>query len=261
MSEDRPLLLTRDGPLAVLTLDSPPANLFDSAMVRAWSAAVERLTARPPRGLLIRAEGPVVSAGVDVTLFRDLPAEEAAAFWAGQLATVRALERLPCPVVFAAHSLTLTAAFEIALACDLVVATRSARFGLVERRIAFTPAMGGTQRLAARAGTARAAELVLSGELYRGERLAEWGVVNALLPVATFHDDARAYAARLAEGPTRAHAATKRVLREFGDGGVEAADRVLPELAGELAATTDHRRAVAAFIASGPEHETVYDGR
>ncbi|MDG9719680.1 enoyl-CoA hydratase/isomerase family protein [Streptomyces sp. DH24] len=259
--ESAALRLTFDGPLAVLTLHNPPMNLFDKAMWDAWADAVAWLTAHPPRALLVRARGRVVSAGVDVNVFAGLAAEDAASFWRTQLGITRALEALPCPTVFAAHSLTLTAAFELALACDLVLATPQARFGLVERKIAFTPAMGGTQRLAERAGPARARELVMTGDLYRGSVLADWGVVNALFPPDSFDTDAHAYAMRLATGPTRAHEATKSVVRHCLDGGVAAADAAVPDLAASVAATSDHHRAVAAFLSDGPEHTTEYEGR
>ncbi|GIF96669.1 enoyl-CoA hydratase/isomerase family protein [Catellatospora citrea] len=256
-----PLRLTHDGPLAVLTMDSPPLNLFDLAMWDAWEAEVARLSADPPRALLIRAEGRVVSAGVDVQVFADTDPAEAESFWARQLQITQALEALPCPTVFAAHSLTLTAAFELALACDLIVAAASARFGLVERKVAFTPSMGGTQRLAERAGPARARELVMTGAQYRASTLAEWGVVNALFEPADFHETVSAYAMRLAAGPSVAHAATKRIVRAYLDGGVSAADAVLPQTAAELVRTEDHRAAVAAFLSDGPEHRTTYLGR
>ncbi|WBB77733.1 enoyl-CoA hydratase/isomerase family protein [Micromonospora sp. WMMD882] len=256
-----PLRLAHDGPLAILTMDSPPLNLFDLAMWDAWEAEVARLSDDPPRALLIRADGRVVSAGVDVRVFADTDPAEAESFWARQLRISQAVEALPCPTVFAAHSLTLTAAFELALACDLIVATPSARFGLVERRVAFTPSMGGTQRLAERAGPARARELVMTGALYRASTLAEWGVVNALFDPAGFHGAARAYAERLASGPSVAHTATKRIVRAYLDGGVPAADAVLPEVAARLVRTEDHRAAVAAFLSDGPEHRTTYVGR
>ncbi|MGW2489098.1 enoyl-CoA hydratase/isomerase family protein [Streptomyces sp. NPDC001606] len=259
--EQAVLRLEADGPLAVLTLHSPPMNLFDRAMWDAWADALAWLTAHPPRALLVRAQGRVVSAGVDVRVFAELDAKDAEDFWRTRLGLTRALEALPCPTVFAAHSLTLTAAFELALACDLLVATPQARFGLVERKVAFTPAMGGTQRLAERAGPGRARELVMTGDLYRGSVLADWGVVNALFPPESFDADARNYALRLATGPTRAHRATKEVVRRLLDGGVAAADAALPALAAAVADTDDHRRAVAAFLTDGPEHTTAYEGR
>ncbi|MEW9555163.1 enoyl-CoA hydratase/isomerase family protein [Nonomuraea sp. NPDC050783] len=256
-----PLRLSFDGPLAVLTIDRPPENVFDRTMLDCWRRATDWLTRNPPRALLINAHGRVVSTGLDVTILDELSRHGAERFWAEQLGTVRALEELPCPTVFAAHGLTLTAAFEIALTCDFVLATRTARFGLVERRVAFVPSMGGLQRLAARAGRSRAAQLVMTGDFYRASTLADWGVVDALFDPAAFADQARAYAMRLAHGPTRAHAATKRVLAAVRDGGVAEADAVQPRISGAVARTEDHHRAVRAFLAQGPLHETVYFGR
>jgi enoyl-CoA hydratase len=160
--------------LAVLTLDSPPLNLFDRLMFDALAAAVDSVAAEPPRALLIRAEGRAVSGGVDVAEFDGLTPEQASELWTSLLSLVDTVERLPLPTVFAAHALTLTAAFELALACDLIVAARSARFGLVEKVVGLTPSMGGTQRLAERAGSGRAAQLVMSGDLYGAEELERW---------------------------------------------------------------------------------------
>lgn len=256
-----PLRLSFDGPLAVITMDNPPHNLFDDGMWQAWFAAVGWLEHNVPRALLIKAEGRVVSAGVDVRIFRDTPADKVEECWRRNLSIVQTLERLPCPTVFAAHSLTLTAAFEIALACDFIVAVGGARFGLVERRVAFTPAMGGTQRLAERAGVSRARELVMTGRLCRASTLADWGVVNALFEPATFADEAHAFSLDLATGPTQAHAATKQVIREYLRGGVVAADAVLPAVAHSVSRTADHGHAVAGFLAHGPDHGTEYFGR
>ena len=145
--------------------------------------------------------------------------------------------------MFAAHALCLTAAFELSLGCDLLLAAESARFGLVETVVGLTPAMGGTQRLAERAGPARARELVMTGELYDAATLERWNVVNRVLPDAGFDEAARAFALRLAHGPTRAHAATKAIVRAgLEGGGARAADERVPELAGDLFATEDLQR-------------------
>src|SRR5262249_12832584 len=145
--------------LAVATFDSPPLNLFDRAMFDALRAAVDEVEREPPRALLFRAEGRAVSGGVDVHEFAGVTPEQGSELWSELLRVVDQVELLPLPVVFAAHALTLTAAFELALACDLIVAARSARFGLVERVVGLTPSMGGTQRLAERAGSGRARQL------------------------------------------------------------------------------------------------------
>lgn len=255
------IAIERDGPLCVLTFDSPPLNLFDRELMDELSSAVEQIEAAPPRGLLIRAEGRVVSGGVDVHVFDGLSVDQAAQMWIDLLELVHRVERLPLPTVFAAHALCLTAAFELSLACDLLLACTRARFGLVETVVGLTPAMGGTQRLAERAGPARARELVMTGELYDAATLERWNVVNRVLPDEGFHEAARAFARKLADGPTRAHAATKQIVRAFLDeGGAHGADRRVPEIAGGLFATEDLKGAVRSFLENGPGHAR-YEGR
>lgn len=260
MSAGGAMRLEQDGPLAVLTLDNPPLNLFDRAVMDAIREAVRGLAAEPPRGLLIRAEGRVVSGGVDVNTFSGLTPEQGAELWRELLGTVQALEELPCPVVFAAHALCLTAAFELALACDLLLAAESASFGLVEIVVGLTPSMGGPQRLAERAGPARAKQLVMTGELYDAATLERWNVVSRVLPDEGFDEAARAFALRLARGPTRAHAATKRLVAAQKEGGARAADGLVPELGGALFGTQDLQNAVASFLRDGPGR-AVYEGR
>jgi enoyl-CoA hydratase len=247
-----PVTLERQGPLAILTIDAPPLNLFDRAMFDALRDAVDELSADPSRGVLIRAHGRAVSGGVDVHEFEGLDADQGAALWNDHLPIFQAVEDLPVPTVFAAHALCLTAAFELALACDLLVAAESARFGLVEIVVGLTPSLGGVQRLAERAGPARARELVYTGELFSAATLERWNVVNRVLGDEGFADAALAFAARLAGGPTRAHAATKALVREQLRGGARAADAIVGDVSGPLFETDDLRGAVQSFLADGP---------
>jgi enoyl-CoA hydratase len=247
--------------LAEIVLASPPLNLFDRPLIDDLIAAAGEVAAAPPRALLIRAEGKVVSGGVNVELFDGLSPEQASLLWDELLTKiVEPIEALPAPVVFAAHGLTLTAAFEIALACDLIVAAESARFGLVETVVGLTPSMGGTQRLAERAGSGRARELVMTGELFRAGELEHWDVVNRVFADADFERRSRELATKLAAGPTRAHAMTKQVVRRYLEGGVGAADHAIRTEAGELFATEDLQRAVKTFLAEGPGKAT-FDNR
>jgi enoyl-CoA hydratase len=255
LTEAGPVRLERDeGGLAIATFDKPPLNLFDREMFEGLGAAIEAVEADPPRALLFRAEGRAVSGGVDVHEFEGLTPETGSRLWGELIGTVERVEALPLPVVFAAHSLTLTAAFELALGCDLIVAARSARFGLVEKVVGLTPSMGGTQRLAERAGSGRARHFVMSGELFGAQQMELWGVVNLVFDDDEFDQRARALAAELAAGPTRAHAMTKHILRRFREGGIPAADDAVREDAADLFATEDLKRAVATFLEQGPGH-------
>jgi enoyl-CoA hydratase/carnithine racemase len=255
-----PWTLETDGALSVLTIDKPPLNLFDAEVEQGLRAAVEELSAAPPRGLLLRAEGKVWTGGVDVNVFAGLDPQGGAELWERGFQIVHALEDLPCPVVFAAHAMCLTWGLEIALACDLLVAAESAQFGLVETRVGLTPSMGGPQRMAERAGPARARHFVMTGGLFDAATLESWGVVTRVYPDAEFAESSRAFARKLAEGPTRAHAATKAIIRAQKEGGARGADAIVPAEAGALFATEDLQNAVRSFLAEGPGKAT-YEGR
>jgi enoyl-CoA hydratase len=255
-----PVTLTMDGPLAIITLSAPPLNLFDQALIDGLSEAVHRVAAEHPRGLLIRAEGRAVSAGVDVHLFDGLTPEQGAKLWDDLLALIHTIEDFPFPTVFAAHALCLTAAFELSLACDLLLAAESAKFGLVEIVVGLTPSMGGPQRLAERAGPARARELVYTGGLFKAATLEQWNVVNRVLPDEGFAEAAQAFALKIANGPTKAHGATKRLIREQVDHGTRAADAIVGEVSSPLFDTEDLKNAVRSFLEVGPGKAT-YEGR
>lgn len=275
MDSNSPVRVERDGTdgaLAVVVLDKPPLNLFDETVFAGFEDAVATLTEltapnRPDRvrAVLVEARGRVVSGGVDVHAFHEIaegpdPVGRGTALWTRLIGLAQAIEDLPVPTVFAAHGLTLTAAFELALACDLLLAAEHASFGLVETVVGLTPSMGGPQRLVERAGPARARELVLTGERYPAEVLREWGVVNRVLPDDGFAEAARAFARGLAAGPTMAHAATKRLVATAAREGVRAADAITPDVSGALFATEDLRRAVGSFLTDGPGR-AVHRGR
>jgi enoyl-CoA hydratase/carnithine racemase len=267
-----PVRIERDGDVAVVVLENPPLNLFDVPALNALEhVAAELVALTDPvaegrvRTVLFEGRGKVVSAGVDVTFFRDIaegpePMRRGADLWTRLLRVVQTFEDLPVPTVFAAHGLTLTAAFELALACDVLLAAEKASFGLVEIVVGLTPSMGGPQRLAERAGPARAKELIFTGERYPAAVLERWNVVNRVLPDEGFAEAAREYAHRLAAGPTVAHAATKRLVVTAVREGARAADALVPEVSGALFGTADLRGAVASFLTDGPGRAT-YTGR
>ncbi len=109
MSASEPVTLTHDGALTVVTFDAPPLNLFDRTLSDGLARAVQTLESESTRGVLFRAEGRVVSGGVDVSMFAALDGPEQAERVFEELIDVAGrVARLPCPTVFAAHALCLT---------------------------------------------------------------------------------------------------------------------------------------------------------
>jgi enoyl-CoA hydratase len=251
-TEQRPARVERDGPLATIVIDHPPLNLFGVELVEALADAVEEVAQSDARALMIRAEGQVFTGGADVHSFEGASPEQASQGFAGGLGTIHRLEQLPIPTISVVHSLCLTAGLELSLACDMIWAAESASFGLVEAVVGLTPGWGGTQRLAERAGPARANEFVMSGGIYDAATLERWNVINRVLPEADLLEKATRFAHRLANGPTKAHAATKAIVRAVREGGVHEADRRTPEITGPLFETEDLRNAVRSFLTEGP---------
>ena len=192
-------------------LSNPPLNLFDATLMAELRTAVDEAASAAPRALIVRAEGKVFTAGVDVHVFEGLDIPAADALTGSLLELAHTLEDMPFPTIAAVHGLCLTAGLEVSLACDLLWASEGARFGLVERVVGITPLMGGTQRMAERAGTARAREFVYSGALYDAPTMHAWGVVNRVLAEDDLLEDARAFAARAGR---RSH---RRARRHEGD--------------------------------------------
>jgi enoyl-CoA hydratase len=250
----------RDGDVGLITIADPPLNLFGYELANDLIAELEEAEGDMVRALVIRAEGDVFTGGVDVHVFADKTPEQAQMFFDDLLKITHKIEDLELPVIASVQGLCLTAGFELALACDMIFAAESARFGLVETVVGLTPAMGGTQRVAERAGSARARELVMTGALYEAATLERWNVVNRVLPDAELGEETLAFAARLAAGPTRANAATKRMVRAYLEHGVRGADERVGEIAAPLFATEDLQNAVRTFLEQGPGKAT-FEGR
>jgi len=248
----------RDGPVASIVLDSPPLNLFGEDVFSGLVACIDEVEASDARAVVWRAEGEIFSGGVDVNVFQKLvdAGEDGSRTFGQLLGPVRRLEALPVPTLALVHGLCLTAALEVALGCDMIWASRSATFGLVEAVVGLTPGAGGTQRMAERAGPGRAREFVMSGGIFGAETLERWNVVNRVLPDEELCEKGMRFAKRLAEGPTRAHGATKRIVRAYLEGGVDRADEVTADVAGGLFETEDLQNAVRSFLADGPGKAT-----
>jgi enoyl-CoA hydratase/carnithine racemase len=252
------------GSLGILTLANPPLNLFSEELIQDLRASVDRLKVIPLRALLVRAEGKVFSGGADVSIFKGRTAIEARERFTSHLRLIADLEELPFPTVAAVQGLCIAAGLELALACDLMWAAASARFGQAEASIGTTTLLGGAQRLAERAGPGRAREIIYTADQYDAGTFERWNIVNRVVPDETFESETRSFAERLASGATLAYAAGKKIVRAYLQGGIRVADRVVDEIAPPLFETQDMRAGVAGLLEHGPRafrDRVVFRGR
>lgn len=249
----------QDG-LGVIALDSPPLNLLSLDLISDLDAAVaEAQRTDEMRALLLRGEGQVFSAGADVKLFAGNGTAEMRPLIESFLDLGRRIEALPVPTVAAVHGTCMAGGFELALFCDLIWAATGTMIGLPEIRLGIVPLAGGIQRVAQRAGLARARSIAFTGRLSSAERWAQWGVVDELAEPSELRGAAEGFARSLAQGPTRAFASAKAVARSYADGGLGPADAEQARSAVDLFDTADAQHGIAHFLEHG-NTETEFAG-
>jgi enoyl-CoA hydratase/carnithine racemase len=246
----------RKDQLGEIVIDSPPLNLFSGDLLDDLRAAVNHAADSDIRALLLRAEGDDFSAGAEVSVFMGLDEAQASELSSTVLSLIAAIEDLPVPTLALIHGQCYAGALETCLACDLIWAAEGSQIGQIEALAGGITYAGGTQRLASRIGAGRAAELVFTAAILPPERLASWGLINRVVPADGLIGEGRAFAQSLASGPTRAHAATKRMLHSWRSGGVAAADRVTHAEGPAVMVSQDLQDGIASLQRYGPGHAT-----
>ena len=201
----------RDGVVAVVTIDHPPANAVSGAVVAGLVEALTQAEADETcRALVITGAGPkFFSAGADISEFGG-----GSAGLGGAVDFTLRLERSRLPVIAAVNGIAFGGGCELSLACDLRIAAKSARFGQPEIKLGIIPGWGGTQRLPRLIGRARATELLLSGDPISASRALEIGLVNEVVEDEALLEAAARWAHLLGSRAPLALAATKRAMNE-----------------------------------------------
>jgi enoyl-CoA hydratase len=204
-----------DGGVAVITINRPEArNAVNRAVAQGIAAAVEELDGSADvRVLILTGAGGTFSAGMDLKGFLagESPSVEGKGF--GGIA-----ERPPAkPVIAAVEGYALAGGFEIALSCDMIVASETAKFGLPEVSRGLVAGAGGLLRLPRRVPYHLAMEIALTGGHFTAERMQQAGLVNQVVGAGEALAGARELAARVARNAPLALAATKRVIVESAD--------------------------------------------
>ncbi len=185
------------GPVAVLELDNPPLNLITAEMTHRLAGALNLVASDSEvRAVVVAgAGGRAFCAGSDVGEFERLAGRVAQDKLLLEKLVYRQLADLPMPTIAAIDGDALGGGLELALCCDLRVASQDSRFGMPEVRLGVIPGSGGTQRLPDVVGLARAKEMILVGELIDAQAAERIGLVNAVAP----RGHARAAALEMAE--------------------------------------------------------------
>ena len=184
--------LTREGDVAVLTIDSPPVNALSAHVRNGIRDGVAQAAADPAvKAVVLICAGRTFIAGADISEFgkpttgATLPELQAT------------LEGAPTPIIAAIHGTALGGGFETALMCHYRIAVPSAKFGFPEIKLGLIPGAGGTQRLPRLSGVENALDVILSGTPFAAEQALQWGVVDALVENGTLRDGALSFARKV----------------------------------------------------------------
>jgi enoyl-CoA hydratase len=221
------------GAVARIELDNGPLNLVTGEMMERLDAVLGEIANDPQsRAVVVTGAGTrAFCAGSDVKEFEGLAGRAVQGKSLYEKYVYRKLAELPVPTIAAIEGDALGGGLELALCCDLRIASERARLGMPEVRLGVIPGSGGTQRLPAVVGPARAKEMILVGELIDAERAERIGLVNAVVPAGEALAAAIDMAERIAQrGPVAVREA-KRLIDLAGDLDMDAG------LAAELDAT------------------------
>jgi len=248
-----------------IVLANPPKNLIESRFSDALKRAVHEASESDIRALLVRAEGPNFSQGGDVLDFLQKGAHAFRTFIAECNQSFRAIEALPIPTVAAVRGAAFGGAFELALACDFIVAAEDAVFRSIEASVGSAPVAGAVQRLAERIGRSRAARYAMLCEPMSGATAGELGLASSVLPADEVEAAAQKFVEDLSTGPTRSYAAIRTLLKAWSGGGVPTADAMILDITMALHSSEDAKRgrtARAEAIKKGVESpKVVFTGR
>ncbi|NUW38068.1 crotonase/enoyl-CoA hydratase family protein [Nonomuraea sp. SMC257] len=243
MSDD--VLVEESGGVAVLTINRPKArNAINGAVARGIAEALDALDGRPDvSAYVLTGAGGTFSAGMDLKGFLagDFPVVEGRGFGGLTEGPPRK------PLVAAVEGYALAGGFELALSCDLVVASSEATFGLPEPKRGLVAGAGGIMRLPRRVPYHVAMEIALTGDHYPASRLYELGLVNRITEPGAALEGALELARKIAANAPLALAATKRVIIESQDWPLEEMFRRQGEIINPVFGSKDAMEGAAAF--------------
>lgn len=204
--------------IAVITIDSPPVNAFSESLRLDFLSVLDDLRERCVRAVIITGSGQYFQSGGDMNDFRSIQSvSEARNFVQTAQDFMNRIAAIPCPTIAAINGFALGGGVEIALACDIRLASKTAVLGLPEVKFGLFPGAGGTQRLCRLIGPGRAKWLMYTGRSISAEQALAMGVVEAVAAPERLLPESFALAKEIASNSPAATAYVKKCVEEGFD--------------------------------------------
>ncbi len=249
------ILVEADGAVVVVTVNRPKAlnALNPETLSELGRCAADLSRDGRTRCLILTGAGErAFVAGADIAAMEKMaPAEGRAMALHGQ-AVMRQIELLPIPVIAAVNGFALGGGLELAMACDLILASSRAKFGQPEINLGIIPGFGGTQRLARRIGIGAARWLVYSGDMITADEAMRLGLINRVVEPTELMNEARQLAAGLAAKAPLALKQAKAAINAGIEADLDTGCRYEAESFAVTFATADRREGMRAFLDKRP---------
>ncbi|PRA97579.1 crotonase [Chryseobacterium sp. MYb7] len=245
------LLYHQEGYIGTLTINRPQSlNALNETVLKELKSFADQIQSNKDiRVLIITGAGEkAFVAGADIKAMQGMTPKEATEFSLMAQNAFNSIESLPFAVIAAVNGFALGGGCELALSCDIILASEKAKFGLPEVTLGLLPCFGGTQRLPRAIGLYKAREMVFSGEFYSAEVCKELGFVNRVITPEELLNEAQKLASIIASRGPVAVAKAKQSLNTGFE--LHITDGLQQEavLFGELFDTKDHNEGIGAFI-------------
>lgn len=245
------VILEKEGKIAIVTLNRPKAlNALNSETLKELDIVIDELEKDDNIYVVILtgAGEKAFVAGADIAEMKDLATMEGRKFSTLGNRVFRRLENLEKPVIAAISGFALGGGCELAMACDLRIASDKAKFGQPETGLGITPGFGGTQRLARLVGVAFAKELIYTGKIIKAEEAQRIGLVNKIVESEKLMEEAKAMAATIAANAPIAVKLCKTAINRGIQCDIDTALMYEAEAFGECFSTEDQKEGMTAFI-------------
>lgn len=240
--------------VAVVTVSNPPVNALNAQTIAELEAAFKDIDSDATvRAVVVTGAGQkAFIAGADITQFPSLQHSEAEKLALRGQAVLDFIESQPKPVIAALNGFTLGGGCELAMACDLRLASETAKLGQPEINLGIIPGYGGTQRLTRLVGKTKAKELVFLGEMISAQEACEIGLVNKVVAPDQLMDTAMTWAKKLAAKAPLTLGLAKKAIDQGFELNQRAALDLEAKTFGETFLTEDVREGVTAFLEKRP---------
>lgn len=239
-----------------ITINRPEVlNALNYQVLEEIDAALDQIIADENiKVLIITGTGRAFIAGADIATQAVMNLDEALKWGEYGSGLFRKLEQLPIPTIASINGFALGGGCELAMACDIMIASDKAKFGQPETGLGITPGFSGTQRLLRKVGKAKAKELIFTGDMIKADEALAIGLINKVVPHDELENETNAMASKISKNAPVAVRYAKKIINQGAEVNIDSAIKIENSYFGMCFATEDQKEGMNAFLEKREAH-------